>query len=315
MCIYLGRESMGVELMLIAALFIAASNYCMRRSIDAGGSSRAYFVVQLTLIFLVAILLNPVRTGEYAWSPGMAYFGVIGGVVLGVMLLLLGRALELGPPGLTFATLNASTVMPMILMVICFGASFGYVYTMAHGLGSFLVILGLFWAGRDVVLSEKKVLWVACALGAFLLHVIFLVLMQWRALFMNFPGVNGLLLPFTLADAKSQWFMPMVFLSAAVVHTFFYLLSQPKRPRGSEVGYGILGGVTNGIGTFFMIWSTEVSTPKEHAMIFPLFAITVILCCNTWGKWLYQERVNWWANACCVAGIVVGTLDWRTLLT
>lgn len=305
---------MGVQLMLMAALFIAATNYFMRRSIDAGGSSRAFLVIQLTLVFLVAILLNPVRTGEYAWSPSMALFGITGGIVLGGMLLLLGRALELGPPGLTFATLNASTVMPMILMVICFGASFGYVYTMAHGLGSLLVVLGLFWAGRNVLISEKKILWVGCALGAFLLHVVFLVLMQWRALFMNFPGENGLFLSFDMADAKSQWFMPMVFLTAAVVHAFFYVLTQKRRPSSSEIFYGVLGGITNGIGTFFMIWSTEVSTSKEHAMIFPIFAITVILCCNAWGKWLYREQVNWWANGCCVAGIIVGTLDWKVLL-
>lgn len=304
---------MGIQLMIIASLFVAASNYCMRRSIDSGGSSRAFLVVQLLLIFGVAVLLNPVRTGDYAFSPCMAIFGIAGGVILAAMLLCLGKALEMGPPGLTFAALNASTVMPMVLMVLLFGAAFGYTYTLAHGLGSLLVLTGLFWAGRQTLQSAKKMEWTLCVAGAFLLHVFFLVLMQWRALFIHFPGENGLFLSFDLNDAKSQWFMPMVFLSAALIHSIFYFVTEKRKPHRAEVLYGILGGITNGVGTFFMIWSTEVSTSFEHAMIFPIFAVTIIICCNAWGQYLYKEKVNWWANACCLAGIIVGTLDWSAL--
>lgn len=305
---------MGIQLMIIAALFVATSNYCMRRSIDAGGSSRAFLVVQLFLIFFVAILLNPVRTGDYAWSPCMAMFGIGGGVILAGMLFCLGKALELGPPGLTFAALNSSTVMPAIIMVLCFGAAFGYTYNWAYGVGSLLVVAGLFWAGRNALGSSKKIEWGLCTAGAFLLHVLFLVMMQWRALFLHFPGENGLFLSFDMDDAKSQWFMPMVFLTAALIHAVLYVSKEKRKPYRSEVVYGILGGIANGVGTFFMIVSTEVATPLEHAMIFPLFAVTVILCCNIWGQTLYKEKVNWWATACCLLGIVVGTLNWVTIL-
>ncbi len=305
---------MGIQLMVIASLFVAASNYCMRRSIDSGGSSKAFLVIQLFLVFLVAILLNPVRTGEYAWSSCMAYFGLAGGVVLAVMMIFLGKALEKGPPGLTFAVLNASTVMPMILMVMLFGSPFGYMYTLTNGLGSLLVVAGLFWAGRAATRSEKKMQWASFVMGAFLLHVIFLVFMQWRALFINFPGENGLFLSFDVDDAKSQWFMPMVFCAAALIQIVVYLATQKRLPNRSETIYGILGGIANGVGTFFMIWSTEVSSPIEHAMIFPIFAITIILCCNLWGQWLYKEKVNWLANGCCLLGILVGTLDWKVLI-
>ena len=305
---------MGIQLMVIASLFITASNYCMRRSIDSGGSSKAFLMIQLFLVFLVAILLNPVRTGEYAWSSCMAYFGLAGGVVLAVMMIFLGKALEKGPPGLTFAALNASTVMPMVLMVMLFGAPFGYLYTLTNGLGSLLVVIGLFWAGWEAARSEKKMQWASFVMGAFLLHVIFLVFMQWRALFINFPGENGLFLSFDVDDAKSQWFMPMVFCAAALIQIVVYLATQKRLPNRSETIYGVIGGIANGIGTFFMIWSTEVSSPLEHAMIFPIFAVTIILCCNVWGQWLYKEKVNWLANGCCLLGILVGTLDWKVLL-
>ncbi len=305
---------MGIQLMILASLFVAASNYCMRRSIDSGGSSKAFLMIQMTLVFLVAILLNPVRTHDYSWSNCMALFGIAGGIVLAVMMICLGKALEKGPPGLTFAALNASTVMPAVLMVLFFGASFGFTYTLSHGLGSILVLIGLFWAGWGAMGSEKKMQWAAFVVGAFVLHVLFLVFMQWRALFINFPGQDGLYLSFSLDDVKSQWFMPMVFLVCAVVQCVVYASTQKRLPNRSETLYGVLGGIANGVGTFFMIWSTEVASPLEHAMIFPIFAVTVILCCNAWGQRLYKEKVNWPANACSIIGILIGTLNWQVLL-
>ena len=46
---------MGIQLILVASLFIALSNYCMRRSIDAGGSSKGFLMIQLFLVFIVLI--------------------------------------------------------------------------------------------------------------------------------------------------------------------------------------------------------------------------------------------------------------------
>ena len=304
---------MGIQLMIIASLFVAISNFCMRRSIDSGGSSKAFLMIQLSIVFLVAVLLNPVRTGQYQISNCMLFFGLAGGIILAIMMVCLGKSLENGPPGLTFAALNASTVMPMVLMVFLFGAPFGYVYTLFNGLGSLLVIFGLFWAGWAARSSEKKMRWAAFVAGAFVMHTLFLIIMQWRALFINFPGENGLFLNFDVADAKSQWFMPAVFFAAALIQILIYIGTQKRLPNRWETFYGILGGVTNGIGTFFMIWSTEVSSPLEHAMIFPIFSVAVIISCNLWGQWLYKEKVNWLANGLCVLGILVGTLDWKVL--
>lgn len=306
---------MGIQYILIAALFIAVSNFFMRRSIDSGGTTKAFFTVQLFLVFLIAVLLNPVRSGDYQWSFCMAAFGCAGGLILALMLTTLGRALETGPPGLTFAALNTSTVMPSVLMVLFFGTPFGYFYTLWNGLGSLLVVLGLFWAGWQRVGSEQKANWVTFVTAAFFLHVIFLVFLSWRALFINFPGSTGLFLSFDMDDAKSQWFMPMIFLAASFVQAAIYFKTERRRPRPKEILNGILGGLTNGIGTFFMIRATEVSTSFEHAMIYPIFAVTIILLCNTWGQWFYQEKVNWKANAVCVLGLLVGTVDWKVVLT
>jgi hypothetical protein len=150
--------------------------------------------------------------------------------------------------------------------------------------------------------------------AAFFLHVLFLVFLDWRALFINFPGANGLFLSFDMDDAICQWFMPMVFCAAFLVQTGIYLAVEKRVPKKREVLYGVLGGIANGVGTFFMIRATEVSTPVEHAVIYPLFAVTIIILCNIWGQWLYKEKVNWKANALCVGGILIATLNWQVLI-
>jgi len=304
---------LGIQLILIAGLFVAGSNFCMRRSIDAGGTTKAFLMIQLFIVFLVAILLNPVRSGNFEWSSSMAVFGFAGGLILAFMMASLGKALESGPPGLTFAALNASTVMPSMMMALFFGGAFGYIYTLWNGVGSLLVVIGLFWAGWQAAKSEQKANWVAFVAGAFLLHVLFLIFLSWRALFIHFPNAEDLLFSFTPQDMETQWFMPMVFLAAFVVQSFIFAKAERRFPNQKEAIYGVSGGIANGIGTFFMIRATEVATPLEHAMIYPVFSIAIILLCNMWGKWLYQEQVNWKANAVCVIGILVGTLDWKVL--
>jgi drug/metabolite transporter (DMT)-like permease len=306
---------MGIQLIVVAAIFIALSNYCMRKSIDAGGSSKGFLMIQLFLVFLVAILLNPVRSGDYHWSNCMAAFGIAGGVVLALMMASLGRALESGPPGLTFAALNSSTVMPIILMVLFFGATFGYKYTLWNAFGSLLVVGGLFWAGWRASQNEQKSNWITFVTAAFFLHVLFLVFLSWRALFINYPGQTGLFLSFDMDDAKCQWFMPMVFFVAFLFQLIVYLIAEKRIPKKGEFTYGILGGIANGVGTFFMIRATEVSTSVEHAIIYPLFAVTIIILCNIWGRWLYKEHVNWKANALCVFGILIGSIDWHAFFS
>ncbi|MES2344446.1 MAG: hypothetical protein V4494_00710 [Chlamydiota bacterium] len=302
---------MGIQLMLLAALFVAISNLCMRKSIDAGGSSKAFLVIQLFIVFLVAILLNPVRTGKYEWSFCMAAFGLSGGIVLGAMMAALGKSVEKGPPGLSFAMLSSATVMPAIIMAFLFGEGFGYIYNWWNGLGSCIVVAGLFWAGWETAKrSSQMKRWLFFALSAFILHAIFLVFMQWRALFINFPGENGLFLSFDVNDAINQWFMPMVFLAASVMQMVSYASSEKKLPKKQEYLFGTLGGIANGTGTFFMIYATEVSSSWEHAAIFPIFSVALIIFCNLWGQWLYREKVNWRSCALCLLGILIATLDW-----
>lgn len=305
---------MGIQLMLLASFFVAISNFFMRRSIDLGGSTKGFLMIMLSVISLIAIFLNPIRMADFSWSYSMALFAVIAGIILSIMLTSLGKTLESGPSGLTFAALNASTVLPMVAMVLLFGSKFGYFYTIWNAFGSILMVIGLFWAGCSAIRSFHFKKWLIFMTATFFLHILFLLFFQWRALCINFPEERGLFFPFENSEACCQWFMPIMYAAAAVLQTFLYFKTRVKALKPMELQYGIYGGLTNGVGTFFMILSTESSTSLEHAAIFPVFAITVIIFCNLWGRWFYHEKVNWMANGLCLLGILIGSLDWKALL-
>ncbi len=304
---------MGIQLMLLAGLCIALSNLCLRRSIDAGGTSKAYLMMQLGLSVFVMIFLGPIRTGNYAWDPSMAIFALVGGVLLACVMGFLGKAFENGPPGLSVAMLNCSSVMPILMLVILFGAQFGFYYTLWNAIGSVLVIIGICWAGWGGGEMASRRRWLTFVSLAFLAHVAYLIFLNWRALFINFPGKQGLGFAFAPEVASMQWFMPVVFLTAAIIQAFLFFSQEKRMPNRSEFSYGMVGSVAHGVGAFAMLRATEVATSLEHAMLFPMFSVTIILGCNLWGKWLYKEQVNWKANAVCIGGLLLGTVDWSTI--
>lgn len=306
---------MGLQLMIIAALFVAGNNLCFRRSLDKGGSAKGFLMVQLLLTFLVAILINPVRAGNYAWDFPLALFGFCGGIILAGFMAMMGKALESGPSALTFAVINASSVMPILLMVTLFGASFDFIYTLWNGLGSLLVVAGLFWAAKEAVKGKKSFAWAFYALMAFALHTLFLAFMQWKAIFINHPGQKALFLSLDQKEATSPWFMPMIFLAAALVQAYVFFATEKRKLLRAEIFYGVLAGIANGIGTYFMIRSTEMATPLQQAMIFPIFSVSVILLCNLWGQKLYKEQINWAANLLCIFGLIIGTINWQAIFS
>ncbi len=304
---------MAILWVFVAAAFVALSNLSMRKSVDAGGSAKAFLVFQMTVAFLVAILLNPVRTGNYAVNWPIAGLGIGAGVIFALMLYALGRAVEKGPPGITFSILNAATVMPGILMALAFGAAYGFVYNAWHGLGSLLVIAGLFWAGKGLQGMQEKRTWLFFSAMMFGLHVLLLGLLQWRALLLNLPNPEELASFFTSEQIKSEWFMPFMYLVSAIVQLVIYLRTERRVPKAIEAFHGVCGGAANSLCTFFLIWATEAATPLENAVIFPVFSVVGIILSNLWGQKLYQEQVNWRACQLCAFGLIVGTVDWRAV--
>lgn len=304
---------MGILLALIAGMFIPLTNLTIRKSIDIGGSAKAYFVFQMVTSFLLAILMGPVRTGNFSISWPAAILGCFAGLILSIMLFSLGRAVEKGPPGFTFAILNSATVMPGLLMAFIFGAALGFVYNTWHALGSLLVIIGLFWGAKGLQGMKEMKLWLFFSTAMFTFHVLLLGLYQWRAMLMNLAHPEELASFFTLEQIKSEWFTPFMFLASGIVQVIIYLRAENRKPQSGEIFYGFAGGVSNLLCTFFIIWATEKAGPLENAVIFPIFSVVGIILTNLWGQKLYQEQVNWRACQLCAFGLIVGTVDWKAV--
>lgn len=305
---------MAIFWMILASLFISVANFFMRRSIDGGGTTKGFLVFQMLMAFWIAVLLGPVQSGRYEFHLPLAVFGALAGVILGTMLYYLGRALERGPPGLTFSILNASTVVPGLVMAALFGASLGYPYTGSHAMGSLLVLGGLFWAGRGGMEMQEKKKWLLFTLAVFSLHSILLILFQYRALLLGQERPEEMLSFFNKEAIQSAWFAPFMFLASFVLQVFFFVRGEKRLPHPQEVAYGLIGGVANGFCTYFMILATEVANPLENAILFPVFSVATIFLSNFWGQRLYQEKVNWRACQLSAVGLIVGTVDWRSLM-
>ena len=304
---------MAILFMILAGGFISFSNLFMRKSIDQGGTTKGFLIFQMAIAFVVAFLLNPVKTGNYACNGSIATLGIVAGCILALMLFCLGRSIEKGPAGLTFSILNAATVMPAVVMALLFGISYGFPYTIWHAMGSFLVLFGLFLAGKGLQGLQDRRGWVLFCSSMFALHILLLVLFQWRALLLNLPNPEELVSFFTSEQIQSQWFTPIMFLAAAAVQIVLFSVYERRWPRPLEAYYGVLGGVMNGFCTYFMIRATEVANPLENAVIFPIFSVVTIVFSNLWSQMLYQERVNWRACQFCAFGLVVGTVDWKAV--
>jgi len=306
---------MAVFFILISGAFVAFSNLMMRKSIDNGGTTKGYLVFMMLTAFLSAVLLEPIRSGNYAWNGPVALLGAVAGVIFAFMLYFLGRALEKGPPGLTFSLLSSSTVMPAILMAFLFGADYGFPYTFWHAIGSIIVVAGIFWAGRGTAGMLERNRWVFFCIGMFALHVALLVLFQWRALLLNFSHPEEISTFFSSEEIKSVWFLPFMFLTSGIVQLWIYIAGEKRKPKAKEAFYGLLGGAANGTGTFFLICATSKATALENAIIFPMYTVAIIVLSNFWGQKLYQERVNWKACQVSALGLIIGTVDWKGFLS
>ncbi len=304
---------MGIIFALFAGLLASSSNYCMRRSIDSGGSSSAYLVVQLTFSFLVMILLNPVRMHDFGWDNTVITLGLIGGLLLGALMWGIGKTLEKGPPGLTLAIVNTSAIMPALALTLLFGLKYGHGYTLYNGIGSILVAVGIFWAGWTREKSKQSKSWPLYSFFIFLVHAVYLIYLAWWAMLLTETLPLSKLLPFHITTSHIQWFMPAVFFMAALFQWGAFLKGDRHIPTKSEVLYGLFGGITNGTCAFFLIKAPQVATSWQNAMLFPIFSVSIIVCCNIWSQALYKERVNWRANALCITGLVIGTIVWKGL--
>lgn len=303
---------MGILLAFIAGVFGAAFSYSMRKSIDKGGSTLVFTVVQLLVCGVFAVIIGPIRTGNFSVNVPILKGAAVVGLALGALMWVIGKGLNRGPAGLIFAMVNSACVVPALVLTLLFGSDFGYVYTFWHGLGALLVIIGLTWAGLYVSRNGemKDLTWIPFGILAFVLQAVYFLGLQWRALHLqDGHPASDFLLGISSQEATTEWFLPVLCFVAAFSQLIVLLSSKPLLiPNKAEVICGVWGGVVNSLSLYFLMLSTVFASAVERSIIFPVAAVTVIILCNAWGQALYKETINWVANGVTVMGVLVSQL-------
>jgi drug/metabolite transporter (DMT)-like permease len=302
-----------------AAGFAAIANFLFRKNQDKGGSSRAF----LSMYFLFSLFLSFAFSSQIfhlPFSPIMAGIGAFAGLLSYLMLSLTAKALQTGPPGLTFTFQNASCIFPGLLLASIFGNAFGFAITPWLLVGFALIFFGLFISaksmekeggganGKAVGASVSFAKWVVCALGMMATQGFILSIFQWRVLLLNCNDNTHWLIPWTCAQSEDVWFMPPFFAVPALLQLFFFWKVERRKFSVSETLYGASSGILNCACTVLLLLATKSLGIVKKEMLFPLFTISVILFCNLWGWKIYKERVNWWGIALCLLGVLVGLL-------
>lgn len=293
---------------LLASICAFTANCLMRKTLDYGGTTKGFLTGYFTISCLAACLLNSIFTTEAPISMPMMGLGVLTGSFIFIMMYFTGRALQHGPSGLTFAFQNCGAIFPSLFLALAFSSPFGFELSMGNIVGISLVLIGLFWSAQEKQNKSLSKKWLLFALAIFITQSFILTVFQWRSLLFKIDLPSHTLIPFHFQDTEDMWFMPSLFLGAALFQWVFFFMRERRKLKKSELLGGSIGGIFNGLSTFCLLYATNMATPAEKMLLFPFFAVSVIVLGHFYGQTFYRESVNWKANACCIAGIMVGSL-------
>jgi hypothetical protein len=226
-----------------------------------------------------------------------------------ILMLVMSKALNQGPAGLTFAFQNASAVFPGILLFVCFGPKFGFACSSLQLIGLTLVLIGLFLGAKNESTKDSKASfkWLKYALACFVIQALALTLIQGRCILFDCSRTELIPLSFRVKAAEDAWFMPAQFGTAFLLQALIFF-REKRKLHITEMTYGVLGGLTNFGSTRLLLLATTLALPFEKGILFPCFAVSTIILCNIWANRLYNEDFNIKANSLCALGTFVGML-------
>lgn len=137
-----------------------------------------------------------------------------------------GYAVKKSPASLTFASVNAASLVLACIIAMLFGSSLNFSYTPWQAFGSLLIIAGLFWAIRNQKCMTEKSLWLLFAVIAFIVQTLFLLLTQMHVLILD----NCHQWNIGREELQSEWYVPLIFLTASLMHIALYIFSEKRFP-------------------------------------------------------------------------------------
>ncbi len=296
-------------IVLLAALFAAIVNFCLRKNSEFQKSPRGYLALYFVVSFLTSFIFHELNFRSISYKIGA--IGIAAGLLNLLMMLLIARAVQIGPSGLTFAFQNSASMFPALFLFFVFGKSFGFTMHANLIVGFCLLTIGLFLLVRKEKISIKSFPfknWLVLAIGILLIQGIILSIFQWRTLLLECPAQNHLLIPWNCSIAEDRWFMPGFFLIPAVMLLVSFFFRERRWFSSRELLLGIIAGIFNGGATFCLLLATRVANPNFRPILFPLFACAVIFLCSLWGKKYYREPIEWGGMAICLVGVLIGSL-------
>ncbi|MDP1880683.1 MAG: hypothetical protein Q8K60_07065 [Parachlamydiaceae bacterium] len=299
-----------------AACFASLANFFFRKNSTTSKSVNRYMCVQYLFSFIVSVLFENFK--EVPINFTMIGIGMVVGFCNVLLMILMSYALKKGPTGPIFAFQNASAMFPGLLLFISFGPVYGFNVTVLQIFGIGIVALGLCCfarnsrdAGENTRLSQ----WIPYALACFFIQIIALTLIQWRSL-LFLDHYEHLLLPTTVNMNADIWFLPGFFGSAFILQILLLAFERKKQQLEKfsseqpfrEMTLGLFGGIANGFSTLFLAFATKNALPFEKVMLFPCFAVFVIVLCSAWAWAIYKEKFDFTSNMVCSIGIMIGKL-------
>jgi hypothetical protein len=283
---------------LLASTFAALSSLLFRKNCDHldNQSPSGYLLLFYSLCFTSAIAFNfDIWTSKVNWT--IVALGALVGSLSSLLMLVTSRALQHGSSAITYAFQNASAVFPGLILFVVLRKEFGYSCSNTQIIGITFVLFGLFLGVKNESGSKRNPSskWLTYVLCMFVLQASALTLIQGRCLLFN---TDFGLFP----ETDDVWFMPGQFFSAFIIQLMLFL-KEKRGLRLVETLYGSLGGIANYTSTALLLFATKCALPHEQSILFPCFAVSVIILCNFWSNRFYKEPFNYKTNALCSFGI------------
>ncbi len=306
--------SMAIIFVLLAGIFGSIVNYCFRKNFEKQTSAKGYLALYFIFSFAISFLFNSGLSFD-SFSMVMSSVGVLAGSLNLLMMLFVAVALRIGPSGVTFAFQNSAAIFPTLFLFLLFGRSYGFDLTTASMIGFTCLLIGLFLSARKTSQGSTNALhkksftqWIILAISVFLIQGLILSIFQWRTLLLCPQANPHVLIPWSCSKLEDSWFMPAFFLIPALFQTISFWLSERRWFTKRELMLGTAAGLFNGSGTFCLLLATKFAGPEARMILFPLFAVTVILLCNLWSKYFYREPIEWTGLTLCLAGVFIAAL-------
>lgn len=286
----------AILILFLGALCGAIYTYFLRRNSDSLQKAQSYVFWALFISGLGSLAIAGKALAIVSW-PLIGLAALAGSFVF-LVFFSLSRAFQQGSSALTIGIFQSSCILPPLLMALIFGCDCGFTYTLFHGGGALLVVLG-FLRSSFKIRSPITKKWLLYTGLATLSQVGVVTSLQYQALLTK-SFDHPLLLPLLPQEAETGWFLPVFFGVVALANLKGLRHSSPRL-----IFDGVVGGLSNIGTTVFLMLALAWATPLTATLIVPISAVLTILFCNIWSIALYKEKVDWLGQTVALGGLLL----------